>query len=183
MLVITGSIILLQKCPAHSLLDNKSETCYTTYMEIKTVSRSKVRKVTIELATKFLRKELKLERSKFQLTIYTMSGLRKREGYNGVVAQTGEREITMMVDSRLGEGDLIQCVAHEMVHVKQIAKGQLTTDIRNNQLWLGQRVNVVYHERPWEQEAFARERLLASRALAFAEKELGKMVKKLAKTI
>jgi hypothetical protein len=96
-------------------------------MEIKIVSRSKRRKITIDLTTKFLCKELKLERSKFLLTIYTMSGLRKHQGYNGVVAQVGEREMTMMVDSRLGEGDLIQCVAHEMVHVKQIAKGQLTT--------------------------------------------------------
>lgn len=152
-------------------------------MEIKVVSRSKVRKVTIDLATKFLRKELKLENSTYVLTVNTMSGLRKHEGYNGVVAQTGEREITMMVDSRLGEGDLIQCIAHEMVHVKQIAKGQLTIDKRNNQLWLGQRVNTVYHERPWEQEAFSRERLLASRALVFCEKELGKMVKKLVKNV
>jgi hypothetical protein len=152
-------------------------------MEIKIVSRSKVRKITIDLATRFLRKELKLEKSTYVLQIYTMSGLRKREGYNGVVAQTGEREITMMVDSRLGEGDLIQCISHEMVHVKQIAKGQLTLDKFSRQLWLGQRVNKVYHERPWEQEAFARERLLASRALAFCEKEMGKAVKKLLKNV
>lgn len=152
-------------------------------MEIEIVSRSKVRKITIDLVTKFLRKELKLEKSTFALTIYTMSGLRKREGYNGVVAQTGPREITMMIDSRLGEGDLIQCVSHEMVHVKQIAKGQLTLDRRNNQLWLGQKVIKVYHERPWEQEAFARERLLASRALAYCEKEMGKVVKKLLKNV
>ena len=152
-------------------------------MEIKIVSRSNVRKIAIDLVTQFLRRELKLESSTYVLTIYTMSGLRKHEGYNGVVAQTGNREITMMVDSRLIEGELVQCIAHEMVHVKQIAKGQLTMDKRNNQLWLGQRVNVVYHERPWEQEAFSRERLLASRALTFIEKEMGKMVKKLAKSI
>jgi hypothetical protein len=152
-------------------------------MEIKVVSRSKVRKVTIDLVTQFLRRELKLESSTYVLTIYTMSGMRKREGYNGVVAQTNEREITMMVDSRLGEGDLIQCVAHEMVHVKQIAKGQLTMDRFSRQLWLGQRVNTVYHERPWEQEAFARERLLAARALAYCEKEMGKQVKKLLKSL
>lgn len=152
-------------------------------MEIKIVSRSKVRKLTIDLATKFLRKELKLENSTYVLTIYTMSGMRKHEGYNGAVAQTNDREITMMVDSRLAEAELIQCVSHEMVHVKQIAKGQLTIDSRNNQLWLGQRVNKVYHERPWEQEAFSRERLLAARALNFCEKELGKMANKLLKNV
>jgi hypothetical protein len=152
-------------------------------MEIKVVSRSKVRKVTIDLTTRFLRKELKLERSKFSLMINTVSGLRKEHGFNGMVAQTGERDITMIVDSRLGEGDLIQCIAHEMVHVKQIAKGQLTIDKFSRQRWMGQRVNKVYHERPWEQEAFARERLLAARALNFCEKEMGKMVKKLAKNV
>jgi hypothetical protein len=152
-------------------------------MEIKIVSRSKVRKITIDLATQFLRKELKLEKSKFQLAINVTSGLRKYHGFNGMVAQTGERDITMVVDSRLGEGDLLQCIAHEMVHVKQIAKGQLTIGKRNNQLWLGQRINTVYHERPWEQEAFARERLLAARALAFCEKELTKRVSKLLKSV
>jgi hypothetical protein len=152
-------------------------------MEIKIVSRSTRRKITIDLTTQFLRKELKLENSKFALTINTISGLRKEHGFNGMVAHTGERDITMIVDSRLGEGDLIQCIAHEMVHVKQIAKGQLTIDKRNNQLWLGQRVNTVYHERPWEQEAFSRERLLAARALAFAEKEMVKTVKKLSKNV
>ena len=152
-------------------------------MEIKVISRSKVRKITIDLTTQFLRKELKLERSKFALTIYTMPGLRKREGYNGVVAQIGDKEIAMAVDSRLDEGELIQCIAHEMVHVKQIAKGQLQLDTKQRQLWLGQRCNKEYHERPWEQEAFARERLLAARALNFCEKEMGKAVKKLLKNV
>lgn len=152
-------------------------------MEIEIVSRSKVRKVTIDLVTSFLRKELKLENSTYVLKIYTMSGLRKNEGYNGAVAQTDKREIVMAIDSRLSEGDLIQCVAHEMVHVKQIAKGQLTIDKFARQRWLGQRVNTVYHERPWEQEAFSRERLLAARALDFCEKEMGKMVKKLSKNV
>jgi hypothetical protein len=88
-----------------------------------------------------------------------------------------------MIDGGLGEADLVQCLAHEMVHVKQIAKGQLQLDSKSNQTWLGQKVNTVYHERPWEQEAFARERLLASRALVYCEKELGKRFKKLSKSI
>jgi hypothetical protein len=152
-------------------------------MKIEITSRSAVRKITIDLATRFLRKELKLEKSTFALNIYTVPGLRKEDGFNGMVSQTGPRELTMILDSRLGEGDLIQCIAHEMVHVKQIAKGQLTLDKRNNQRWLGQKVNTVYHERPWEQEAFSRERLLASRALVFCEKEMGKTVKKLLKNV
>jgi hypothetical protein len=152
-------------------------------MEIEIVTSSVKRKLTIDLATQFLRKELKLEKSKYALTIYNAPGLRKREGFNGVCSKMGEREITIIVDGGLGEGDLVQCLAHEMVHVKQIAKGQLQLDSKQRQTWLGQRVNSVYHERPWEQEAFARERILAYRALSFCEKEMGKAVKKLLKSV
>jgi hypothetical protein len=152
-------------------------------MEIEIVTRSVKRKLTIELATQFLRKELKLEKSKYALTIYNSPGLRKREGYNGVCSEVAYRDIVIMIDGGLGEADLVQCLAHEMVHVKQIAKGQLQLDSKQRQTWLGQKVNTVYHERPWEQEAFARERLLASRALVYCEKELGKRFKKLSKSI
>lgn len=152
-------------------------------MEIEIVTTSVKRKLTLELATKFLRKELKLEKSKYALTVYNAPGLRKREGFNGICSKMGEREITIIVDGGLGESELIQCIAHEMVHAKQIAKGQLQLDTKNRQLWLGQRVNKEYHERPWEQEAFARERILAYRALSYCEKEMGKAVKKLLKSV
>lgn len=152
-------------------------------MQIDIVTSSVKRRLTIDLVTQFLRKELKLEKSKYALTIYNRPGMRKREGFNGVCSEVAEREIVIMVDGGLGEGDLVQCLAHEMVHVKQIAKGQLQFDSKQRQTWLGQRVNTVYHERPWEREAFARERLLAARALAYCEKEMGKRIKKLLKNI
>ena len=152
-------------------------------MKIDIVTRSVKRRLTIDLATKFLRKELKLEKSKYELTIYNAPGLRKREGFNGICSKTGDREITVMVDGGLDESDLVQCLAHEMVHVKQIAKGQLQLDEKNYQLWLGQRGPKEYHERPWEQEAFARERILAYRALAYCEKEMVKRMNKILKSV
>jgi len=152
-------------------------------MEIEIVTSSVKRKLTLDLATRFLRKELKLEKSRYALTIYNSPGLRKREGFNGICSKLGERDIVIMVDGGLGENDLIQCIAHEMVHAKQIAKGQLQLDTKNRQTWLGQCVNKEYHERPWEQEAFARERILAYRTLSYCEKEMGKAVKKLLKSV
>jgi hypothetical protein len=152
-------------------------------MEIKIVTRSVKRRLTIDLATRFLRKELKLEKSKYALTIYNSPGLRRREGFNGICSKMGERELTIIVDGGLDEVDLVQCLAHEMVHAKQIAKGQLQLDNKQRQTWLGQRVSKEYHERPWEQEAFSRERILAFRALAYCEKEMGKAVKKLLKSV
>lgn len=152
-------------------------------MEIEIVTRSVKRKFVLETASRFLRKELKLEKSKYALTIYNAPGLRKREGFNGICSEVAPHDIVIMVDGGLAECELVQCLAHEMVHVKQIAKGQLQLDSKQRQTWLGQRVNAVYHERPWEQEAFARERLLASRALSFCEKEMTKRVNKLLKSV
>jgi hypothetical protein len=152
-------------------------------MKINIVTRSVKRRLTIDLATRFLRKELKLEKSKYTLTIYNSPGLRKREGFNGICSKMGERELTIIVDGGLDENELIQCLAHEMVHAKQIAKGQLQLDNKQRQTWLGQRVSKEYHERPWEQEAFSRERILAFRAHAYCEKQMGKAVKKLLKSV
>jgi len=150
-------------------------------MEIEIVTRSVKRKFVLENATKFLRKELKLEKSKYALTVYNAPGLRKREGFNGICSKVGDREIVIIVDGGLGECDLIQCIAHEMVHAKQIAKGQLQLDTKSRQLWMGQRVSKEYHERPWEQEAFARERILAYRAMSFCQKEMTKRANKILK--
>jgi hypothetical protein len=152
-------------------------------MKIDIVTRSVKRRLTIDLATRFLRKELKLEKSTYALTIYNSPGLRKREGFNGICSKMGERELTIIVDGGLDENELIQCLAHEMVHAKQIAKGQLQLDNKQRQTWLGQRVSKEYHERPWEQEAFSRERILAFRAHVYCEKQMGKAVKKLLKSV
>ena len=150
-------------------------------MKIEIVTSSVKRRIVIDLVTTFLTKELKLENSTYGLTIYNAPGLRKREGNNGMVAKTGDREMQMFVDGGLNECDLILCLAHEMVHVKQIAKGQLSLSKRNKNLWFGQRILKEYHERPWEQEAFARERLLATRAMIYVEKQMVKRIDKLVK--
>ena len=150
-------------------------------MKIEIVTSSVKRRLAIDLATRFLRKELKLEKSTYALTIYNAPGLRKREGFNGICSKLGHRELVIMVDGGMNETELVQCLAHEMVHAKQIAKGQLQLDHKQRQTWLGQRVSKEYHERPWEQEAFSRERILAFRALIYCEKQMGKAVKKLLK--
>ena len=150
-------------------------------MEIKIVTRSVKRKFVIDHTTRFLCKELKLESSKYAVTIYNAPGLRKREGFNGICSKVADREIVIIVDGGLGEADLVQCLAHEMVHAKQIAKGQLQLDSKQRQIWLGQRVSKAYHERPWEQEAFSRERILAYRALSFCEKAMTKRANKILK--
>ena len=58
-------------------------------------------------------------------------------------------------------------LAHEMVHVRQLAKGQLKYLPRQAKLWMGRRYTkkTRYLDQPWEQDAFARQEILMRRAI------------------
>jgi len=58
-------------------------------------------------------------------------------------------------------------LAHEMVHVSQMASGLLKPAGRGAQFWAGKRYakNTPYLDQPWEQNAFARTELLFRRAI------------------
>jgi hypothetical protein len=57
-------------------------------------------------------------------------------------------------------------LAHEMVHVKQLAKGILKT-VKGVNYWQGQRYTrkTKYLNQPWEIEAFSKQELIFRRAL------------------
>lgn len=57
-------------------------------------------------------------------------------------------------------------LAHEMVHVKQLAKGTLKTE-NGKRYWRGQlyRKNIKYLDSPWELDAFSKQEILFRRAL------------------
>lgn len=62
--------------------------------------------------------------------------------------------------------DIGLTLAHEMVHVRQMAKGILKT--RNgSKFWSGRRVgkNIKYLDQPWEQDAFARQEIIFRKAI------------------
>lgn len=58
-------------------------------------------------------------------------------------------------------------LAHELVHVKQMAKGIMRTDDRGTFYWRGQAYNqaTAYLDRPWEVQAFSCQELILRRAL------------------
>ena len=71
---------------------------------------------------------------------------------------------------RLSKSSLINMattLAHEMVHVRQLAKGQLKYLPREAKLWMGRRYTskTLYLDQPWEQDAFARQEMLMRRAI------------------
>jgi hypothetical protein len=152
-------------------------------MRIKVLTHSKQLPEVLENATSFFAKELKLVNSKYEVIVVTDPGL-KAEGNNGVCARTGEKEITIALYSRLPLAKMMYTLAHEMVHVKQIAKGQYKyTQARGyiKHYWLGKRVKAEYIKRPWEIEAFSRESLLVEKLAEHVEKNMKRAKRKLDK--
>lgn len=62
--------------------------------------------------------------------------------------------------------DIGLTLAHEMVHVRQMAKGVLKT-INGTHYWAGKRYTkrTKYLDQPWEQDAFARQEILFRKAI------------------
>ena len=69
--------------------------------------------------------------------------------------------------SKLTLLNMATTLAHEMVHVRQLAKGQLKYLPNQAKLWMGRRYTskTRYLDQPWEQDAFARQEILMRRAI------------------
>lgn len=131
-------------------------------MEIEVLTTSKKLADFLLGAATFYAKQLGLENSRYKVVIATNPTL-KADGNNGVCMKTGHRQITVGLYSRLNTIRMLYTLAHEMVHVKQIAKGQYRHEAKRGyyqHYWLGQRVKAEYIKRPWEIEAFKRESIL-----------------------
>lgn len=131
-------------------------------MEIQVASASKVRKAFIEAMAILYAKELRLARSRTTVYISTVPGLLKATGMRGGCTLVERGFISIAVDSRLPIETLCTVLAHEMVHAKQYALGQLKV-VGSKFSWLGRTYKENYYDNPWEIEAFGRERLLANK--------------------
>jgi hypothetical protein len=71
------------------------------------------------------------------------------------------REFMVTVDRDLSRRKVLMSLAHEAVHIKQYATGQLKHHMREpNPRWMNKQVNddlVPYSKLPWEEEAWSRE--------------------------
>ena len=137
-------------------------------MQYIVMCRSKARQALIDSLVKVLIPELRLTRSRFKLIVKTERGLAKRDDMRGVVGPNPDNPsiIVMLLDSALDNEQLIDTLCHEMVHVKQFALGQAQIRYRGEKAtfyWLGKRVRADYWDQPWEQDAWRREKVLASR--------------------
>ena len=81
------------------------------------------------------------------------------------------REFTIRVDSTQSLQDMLMTIAHEMVHVKQYARGELKDFSRSNKIckWKGETIEcekINYYDLPYEIEAHGREKGLFIRWFA-----------------
>jgi hypothetical protein len=69
------------------------------------------------------------------------------------------REFEIFIDPRLSFKSQIKTLGHEMVHLKQFARGELKQYANEDFKWLGKRVEIEYDtpqealKKPWEREA------------------------------
>ena len=63
--------------------------------------------------------------------------------------------------------DISTTLAHEMVHVRQLAKGQMKFAKNQARIWMGKLYSkkTKYLDQPWELDAFARQEIIVRRAI------------------
>ena len=76
---------------------------------------------------------------------------------------TRPREFTIRINSSQSLQEMLSTIAHEMVHVKQYARGELKDFSRTTNVckWKGTTMEwekIHYYDQPWEIEAHGRER-------------------------
>lgn len=133
-------------------------------MEYLIETKSKRTKVLFDTIVPRMIKELKLERSRKALLI--------KVSKNDIDGQEGATIPLDVIDSYVvlikpgNLKDMGITLAHEMVHVKQLAKGTLK-QIDGVNYWNGKRYrkNHKYLSLPWEIEAFSKQELLFRRVL------------------
>lgn len=104
--------------------------------------------------------------AKLEIDIVLINNLRNKEGIAGDCTWEDRsyrpREFTIRIDSSQSKQELLETIAHEMVHVKQFARGELkNTNSLHISKWNDKEVDDIktnYYDLPWEIEAHGRER-------------------------
>ena len=136
-------------------------------MNIKILGKAKhMCKAEIKFATAFFANYLMGERLAKNLDIeIRFENLGNLEGVcNPVDAEKKPRMFEIGMRPNMQRYKLLQCLAHEMVHVKQYARGELSNELITAK-WQGKTYKLTnsmedYLNWPWEVEAYGRDRSL-----------------------
>ena len=134
-------------------------------MELILGMRNSDRKMLIDACINFYARELKIDKNNFTLAVFSKKGLAKEIGANGMAVRIRDKVCAMHLDSKLSMENLVQVIAHEMVHVKQFVRGQISFKGRS-MYWLGNKVirsKINYYDHPWEIDAWSKEKVLSAK--------------------
>ena len=132
-------------------------------MEIK-VEGSRRNKKFVEALLPSMLRQLKIENCSKALLIRIADECENNQGLTlDLSAATGAYLVVIKPNRNLLQLGLT--LAHEMVHVKQLAKGILKQK-RIGHTWVGKMYgrNTPYLDQPWEIEAFSKQELILRRA-------------------
>ena len=134
-------------------------------MEFK-VEGSRRNKKFVEALLPSMFKQLNLENSTKAVVIRIADECGDNSGITLDLSQaTGCYMVVIKPNRRLKEIGIT--LAHELVHVKQLAKGTLQNKPNGVNIWAGKRYGkkTAYLSMPWEIEAFSRQELILRRAI------------------
>lgn len=133
-------------------------------MEYIIETKSKRTRTLFEAIVPRMIKELKLTRSRKTLMIKVSKN--ELNGQEGATAPLDMIDAYVVLIKPKNLKDMGITLAHEMIHVKQLAKGTLK-QVNGVNYWKGKRYrkNHKYLNLPWEIEAFSKQELLFRRTL------------------
>jgi hypothetical protein len=78
----------------------------------------------------------------------------KKQKLNGWCQHNCANEFVLSIDRNLSQDELIKTICHEMVHVKQGVRNELSASNKFCRIWKGSKYNISYRHSPWEIEAY-----------------------------
>lgn len=129
-------------------------------------TRSKKTRAFIDAVLPSMIDQLGLTNSRKELFI-NMTRMGALDGNDGMTSYLNRFDcIVILLKPNSSPEKLGITLAHEMVHVKQLAKGKLK-NVRGFSYWNGKKYSnrTKYLDQPWEIEAFSKQELLFRRAI------------------
>lgn len=132
-------------------------------MQFEIESRSVTKKKFLSAILPSIAAQLKMNRSTAKILIFFRNDI---DHCGLTVGIKGYNLYTIALNSKLNLEQLGSTLAHEMVHVNQMAKGKLVQQ-KNGSIWCGKffKESTPYLERPWEIQAYQKQELLFRKCL------------------
>ena len=130
-------------------------------MFVDVVGGSKSQKTHVHKMVEFCVSKLMPKMNNLDITVH----LTKPQGAMGYCCETDDnRTFEIEIQKGLSFDEIVKTVCHEMVHVKQYARNEMTDSTWKGKLrWRNRFIkkNTSYSKLPWEREAYRKQKTLS----------------------